>query len=300
MIKAKTGVNVWLSIASILYVIAFFVLHHYVTNVWVAHSYYSYLLLSYAVHYTVAALLFRLLFNSDKLFVGGLLLFEASILLTVLLTGLVSLDEPGLFYPTYFPLYLLINSAIVWIIFKVRKAYYALIVALLIAAYATDLYYLPKITKANSEATARSNIGARIDSLTFQDIYGSECSLPRPGINHNVIFVSFIECLPCRLMAPFMEEVCGTFKSGGIDVLKVNPIDDLPEIKQEAAGHTTSCLHTLIPLDKERFKKQLGVKGYPLMLITNESGQVVYAHYGYNPREHDALLEEIKRHTQKQ
>jgi thioredoxin-related protein len=282
-------------IINLAYVLAFLIIHNYVTNVLVAQSCYNFQVLSNAIQYLVATLLFRLVFSAHTARIKGFILFEVCIVITVIIAGIASHDdESDIFFPEYFPLYFLINSIVNWLIFRANKTYYPLIAGVVAVAWLSDYFYLPKISKEDSEYAARSFIRSKIDSFTSIDINYRQSVIPNNRKRNIIIFVSYLECIPCRLMASFMEEACKTFKSQDVDIIKINPVDDLLHIKEmEDTAIKKSCLRTLFPIDKDRFKHTLSIQGYPLLLIAKGNGQIIYAHYGYNPREHDILLGEI-------
>ncbi|MBS1629763.1 MAG: hypothetical protein JST27_06850 [Bacteroidetes bacterium] len=297
--KSVSIPKVWSTIASILYVLSFFILHHYVTNAVVAQSNYNYVVLSNAVQYFLAALLFKRLFNSQRLMINGIILFCSSIFVTILVAWYISRDEGnGLLFPQFVPFYLCINLSIIWLVFKNKFNKILTVIAsviILACILLAELLIMPKSAIAENEHSAASFVGLTVQPRRYLGLQGDTLTLPNPKAKRTVFFISFIECIPCRHMQPFANEMNSKFCTPEIVFYKVNPVDGLIRIKKyENSKGNKADISTIIPMYIDSFKRQIPFHGLPLTLILDESGKIIYAHIGYNPQEKNLLLSRFK------
>jgi hypothetical protein len=280
------------TLLSITYAVAFLVLHNYVTNTLVGKSNFNYAITSNAVQFAIASLVYKRIFENKKTLFPGFYLFAAVILTTIFFAWLASDKQfSGIFFPEYFPFYLGINTLIVWAIFRCKSNRYLAIVTIIIAVIVADFVVLPKSYKDKNELAVEGFLGQTVVRLNYIDIYKHIYEVPRKQSKYSILFISYIECPPCRLMEPFMNDVCSRLKSFEVDVFKINPINHFARIKQiEGQKTSPGCITTLLPQSSESFKQTINYDGLPLMLIIDGSGKILYAHSGYHPQERASLL----------
>ncbi|WP_344821985.1 thioredoxin-like domain-containing protein [Rurimicrobium arvi] len=288
------------TIASMLFILVFFLSHHFLTNGWLNHvneGMLYYPVVARAIEYLIGALLFKRIFRPEKIYFSGLQLFLFEIAFTAGIAGFIAfMDDSAIFFPQFFPFHTLIDGCIVWAVLGKMKSN-RMRVALIVSGFALSLvaerlltYHFFHMTQSNPDHTIR-----KLNPLRYRFVDSGTIQIPNATKKYFVVVFSFNECLPCRQMNPLAEDLCLKFSSDKIAVVKINPLNTIAEILNEENG--TACLKTLVPDDTATFNAQIRnkINGMPLLLIVDSGGRILYTHDGYVFRERDLVFSAIEK-----
>lgn len=107
-----------------------------------------------------------------------------------------------------------------------------------------------------------------------------------------VIDFFYKDCPPCRKAIPILQSLHEKYKSKGLNVMGIDPIDEENSTLKRfisKAGITYQVL-----LDKNDVNKDYHVSSYPTLYLIDKKGNVIYAESGFNESATNELEELIK------
>lgn len=268
--------NILIFFLKMLYVSAFLILYNFTTNGYLNN--YDYNTLSNYSFHIFFIMLYIFIFRkhtNTKIDVG---LFLASLLVTTITAYFSSWK---VFFPEFFPFNLILCLIAIYIVFFVKKNKYYLILFFGIIAFISGKFYIAnyyyKASTSNSEKIKRP----LIKEMKVLNINLDTIVVKTENYAVTVINWGFIDCLPCNNLDEIFEEnIIPKYQyNKNIFFGKFNISDSISRIDYFTKGAYRSHYY----LDKD-FKnyKLIKNKGYPITIVINNIGEIVYRYDGYN------------------
>ena len=131
-----------------------------------------------------------------------------------------------------------------------------------------------------SLAESKYSLGDKMGDHTVTDVNGVSYKVSDLLKEKKVIVLNFwfINCGPCRMEFPYMEEAYQSFKED-IEILAINPVGD-SEADIKAFAKDMGLSFPVIEGD-ENWNFAMGIQGYPTTVVIDRTGTVSFVHTGY-------------------
>jgi thiol-disulfide isomerase/thioredoxin len=131
---------------------------------------------------------------------------------------------------------------------------------------------------------------SNLNSLEFFDLEGQKVQIINPN-QLTLVKFWYIGCLPCMSVIPMWNELFAQFEHRNVSFVSINSKDNSTQkIKHFLNKREIKGIHIH---DLGEVEKQLGVKGYPTIILINLKGEVVREWIGTNSSLNDELIETI-------
>lgn len=131
---------------------------------------------------------------------------------------------------------------------------------------------------------------SNLNSLEFFDLEGQKVQIINPN-QLTLVKFWYIGCLPCMSVIPVWNELYAQFEHRNVSFVSINSKDNSTQkIKHFLNKREIKGIHIH---DLGEAEKQLGVKGYPTIILINRKGEVVREWIGTNSSLNDELIETI-------
>jgi len=259
-----------------LYVSAFLILYNFTTNGYLNN--YDYNTLSNYSFHIFFIMLYIFIFRKYTNTKVDLGLFLASLLVTTITAYCSSWK---VFFPEFFPFNFILCLIAIYIVFFVKKNKYYLILFFGIIAFISGKFYIAHYYYNASISRSEKIKRPLIKEMKVLNINLDTIVVKTDNYAVTVINWGFIDCLPCNnLDETFEENIIPKYQNNkNIFLGKFNIADSISRIDYFTKGEYRSHYY----LDKD-FKnyKLIENKGYPITIVVNNIGEIVYRYDGYN------------------
>ena len=259
-----------------LYVSAFLILYNFTTNGYLNN--YDYNTLSNYSFHVFFIMLYIFIFRKYTNTKVDLGLFLASLLVTTITAYCSSWK---VFFPEFFPFNFILCLIAIYIVFFVKKNKYYLILFFGIIAFISGKFYIANYYYNASISRSEKIKRPLIKEMKVLNINLDTIVVKTDNYAVTVINWGFIDCLPCNnLDETFEENIIPKYQNNkNIFLGKFNIADSISRIDYFTKGEYRNHYY----LDKD-FKnyKLIKNKGYPITIVVNNIGEIVYRYDGYN------------------
>lgn len=152
------------------------------------------------------------------------------------------------------------------------------------AYYNIQDYVSPKIAELLTDTVAPGWTLKTLDSkrISLSDFKGQ------------LVILDFFykDCPPCRKAIPLLQLLHKKYKSKGLNVIGIDPIDEESNIVKHFISNAGITYQVI--LDKNNVNKDYHVSSYPTLYLIDKKGNVIYAESGFDELVPDKLEELIK------
>lgn len=129
-------------------------------------------------------------------------------------------------------------------------------------------------------------------SIVLSQLYGKSVDITALRAQKPVL-VAFMAtyCGYCKKMTPYIEALADKYRDGSVFVAVVLVEDDLDDARQFAEKQ--SIQHASVLYGGGRFSMQMGVRGFPHIVLFDNKSDGVYRWNGYSPNHAQAISEQI-------
>lgn len=156
----------------------------------------------------------------------------------------------------------------------------ALLLVSLCAGCKAEEEHVPSLVSDAVLAESSYSLGDIMGDYTLTDVNGVSYKFSDLLKDKKAIVLNFwfINCGPCKIEFPYLEEAYGNYKDD-IEVLAINPVGDSEaDIKAFA---TENGLSFPVVAGDTAWEKTMSLTGYPTTVVIDRNGIVSMSHTGY-------------------
>lgn len=138
--------------------------------------------------------------------------------------------------------------------------------------------------------------GAKLPTFSGKDLNGKAIASNRlfaKSTKGMVLNFWFSSCVGCVQEMPYLTKLDPLLKRQGVQILGINPVDDVKSAIATAKKNTLSY-PTLIGDSAQALKKQVSVEAYPVTVILNPKSVVVDAFMGFDEERLKSGLKQLR------